>query len=174
MEIVKLFFEGKSQYNVITNLLPGALICISLKRLAEIDLMAGEYLQDFCVCFFAGIVNNCLASVLVEWVCKKCKIVEFASYCDYLEAEKIDNKLQILSAENNAYRNYISMFIIVLFASLLKDSFANPAHEYVWKVVLLILLVILFVLAYRKRTKYIKDRVEKVKVQQDATVEHAV
>ena len=45
MDIIKLIFDKLSQYNFLTNILPGTVLCIILKNLVGYDLIPTDYYQ---------------------------------------------------------------------------------------------------------------------------------
>lgn len=162
MDGLKMVVEKFSQYNFVTNILPGTVLCIVLKYLVGYDLMLTDdwYLLGILF-YFVGMVNNRVGSLIVEPLLKACKIIKKAPYKDFVVAEKIDGKITILSTENNVYRSYISVCLMALFASLFKFITSNVYWLNEWKMqVVLVALLGLFVLSYRKQTIYVRKRVE--------------
>lgn len=162
MDGLKIVIETLSQYNFLTNILPGTVLCIVLKCIVGYDLLqTSDLYLTGVICYFTGMVNNRFGSVVIEPLCKWTRLVRFAPYRDFLKAEKIDEKITILSMENNVFRSYISVFALTLLAygyRLLADCvvFFNDIKE----CILLASLLILFCLSYRKQTKYVRERVE--------------
>lgn len=54
MDIIKLIFDKLSQYNFLTNILPGTVLCIILKNLVGYDLIPTDYYQAGIVFLFRG------------------------------------------------------------------------------------------------------------------------
>lgn len=165
MDILKIIVDKLSQYNFLTNIIPGSVLCIILKYVAEVDLIPKEAYSAGIVFYFAGLVNGKVGSLVVEKLLKKWKIVVFAPYNDFIDAEKKDNKLTILSQENNTYRAYISVslislvsFLILLFLGKYKILSCPDIIE---RVALLVSLLALFLFSYIKQTNYVRKRVEK-------------
>lgn len=79
----------------------------------------------------------------------------------YVEAEQKDKKIASLSETNNMYRSIISISLLALLMKLyrsvfeMKGDFGSIAE---W--VLLAALLIIFILAYKKQTKYIVSRID--------------
>ena len=161
MEILKILVEKLSQYNFLTNILPGTVLCILLKYLVGYDLVPADYYQTAIVFYFVGMINSRVGSLVIEPFLKYIKWVIFAPYPNYVVAENHDSKLSILNQENNVYRSYISVLFISLLAWIYKNylvvSEFVKEHEIVF---LLVLLMLLFLCSYRKQTGYIKKRVE--------------
>jgi len=161
MEIGKMILDKLSQYNFLTNILPGTVLCILLHYLVGYNLLLSDYYLAGILFYFSGMVNSRFSSLIVEPLLRGLRIVVFAPYPDFLKAEKQDTKLTVISQENNTYRSYASVMIIVLLAYLYKKTLVNI--EIIGNneiVILLASLTLLFVFSYRKQTNYVKKRVE--------------
>lgn len=161
MEIIKVLIDKFSQYNFLTNILPGTVLCIILKYLVGYDLIPDDYYQAGIVFYFVGIVNSRVGSLIVEPILKTISWVKYAPYHEFLQAEKEDAKLTILSQENNVFRSYIS----VMFISLIGYIYKNNSLD--WQLilrdehlVLIFALFVLFLFAYKKQTSFVRKRVE--------------
>lgn len=107
-----------------------------------------------------------IGSIVIEPWLNKWKVVKYAPYPNYLKAEKEDTKLPDLLADNNMYRTFVAVFMILL---LLEIGHLIPCvNDFMhseWAVMALIIsLLLLYTFAYRKQTSYIRKRVEKVAV----------
>lgn len=156
-----MIIDKLSQYNFLTNILPGTVLCLLLHYFVGYNLLLSDYYLAGILFYFAGIVNSRFGSLVVEPLLKRLKILVFAPYSDFVKAEKQDIKLTVISQENNTYRSYVSVMLIVLLAYLYKITLANievVANNEI--VILLALLIVLFVCSYRKQTNYVRERVE--------------
>lgn len=106
-------------------------------------------------------VNSRVGSLVVEPFLKKKSWVIFVPYQEFLQAEKIDSKLTVLSQENNVFRSYISVMFISIIVYVYKNYSTN------WKIfftdkslVLMFSLLVLFLFAYKKQTSFVRKRVE--------------
>lgn len=162
MEGIKTLIDKLSQYNFVTNILPGTVLCLMLKHIVGYDLfVTNEWYQMGIIFYFVGMVNNRFSSLVIELTMKKTKIVKFSNYKEFIAAEKKDSKITILSMENNVFRSYISVCTISLIASLFKLIADNVNWIDEWKMqFLLVALLLLFMLSYRKQTSYVRERVE--------------
>lgn len=161
METIKILIDKFSQYNFLTNILPGSVLCIILKYLVGYDLIPEDNYQAGIVFYFVGIVNSRVGSLIIEPVLKKISWVIFAPYPKFLQAEKEDSKLEPLSQENNVYRSYISvMFISVV--GYIHKNYSLDGKQLLSDdpLVLVVSLLILFLFAYRKQTSFVRKRVE--------------
>ncbi len=165
MDGLRVIVDKLSQYNFLTNILPGTILCVIITFCIGYNLLITDnwYLQGV-IFYFAGIVNNRFGSLVVEPLLKSLKILKFTSYKDYIAAESKDAKITILSTENNAFRSYVSLCFIAIFVSIFKilgdkiDWIKNCEKEYKM-MALLVLLLVVFILSYRKQTSYVNKRI---------------
>lgn len=167
MDGLKMIIEKISQYGFFTNILPGTILCIALRYVVDYNLFIFDewYLMGI-VFYFVGIINNRFGSLCVDFILKKLHIVTFAPYKDYIIAEQKDAKITILSTENNVFRSYISVCLLILLSLLFKMIANNCSFiENNKSIIIITLLLILFVLSYRKQTNYITKRIDEIKKQ---------
>lgn len=161
MEVIKLIFDKLSQYNFLTNILPGTVLCIIMKYLVGYDLIPDDYYQAGIVFYFAGMVNSRVGSLIVEPILKAISWVKFAPYPEFLQAEKEDAKLTILSQENNVFRSYISAMFISIVGYICKNCTLDLRQFSIDDtLVLIVILFVLFLFAYKKQTSFVKKRVD--------------
>lgn len=162
-DTIRLIVDKLSQYNFLTNLIPGSVLCILLEYIIGIEVIPFNAYEAGVVFYFAGLVNGRFGSLVVERILKKIKFVHFAQYKDFVAAEKIDSKISTLSQENNTYRSYISVTFLSLLFWVYRLIVDAPTLKVVIGGFLLILgLLILFMFAYRKQTNYVRSRVESI------------
>lgn len=157
--------EKISRYNLFNYLLPGVVFVIFALYIFDFDVDKISNMNLVLTLFFAyfvGMVVSRLGSIIFEPLLRFIKFVKFAEYNDFLEAVKLDKKIDELSEENNVYRTYTALFATLLFLYIAKIAmayfkFTNTQIE----ITILILLFVLFLFAYRKQTKYIKNRINK-------------
>lgn len=152
--------EKISSYNLLNNILPGAVIYYFLQ------LIIGDYditlsiVGELLLYYFIGLLCSRLGSLILELICKKTRFIEYANYSDYLEAEKNNSKISVLLETNNMYRTFSSGFIILVFIIVIK-IILNKSYfiTNIFINIFVIFCFILFLFSYKKQTKYIKDRV---------------
>lgn len=161
-EILKLIIDKLSQYNFLTNIIPGSVLCIIFEYIVGMEIIPDSAYQAGIVFYFAGLVTGRFGSLFIEWFLKKIKVVKFAPYADFVEAEKRDAKITTLSQENNTYRAYISVCFLSILIWIYRIIVDCPNCKTIIGVSLLLLsLLVLFIFAYRKQTRYVRRRVEK-------------
>lgn len=152
--------EKLSQYNFLTNIIPGTVLCLIIEHIIGYHIIVVEgFFQTGILFYFVGLVNNRFGSVVIERLCKAFGIVSFCDYDDFVTAEKKDPKIATLSTENNVFRAYISVCVIslILYACKHVDVECLCLSK---EVAVLLGLLFLFVLSYRKQTEYVKKRVK--------------
>ena len=162
--MIKAISEKLSQYDFLTNLLPGTMLCIMLRYMVGFNFeFSAEWYQLIVIFYFVGMVNNRVGSLLIEPMLRRLKIVKPTSYKSFILAEKKDEKIHTLMVENNVYRSCISMCLITLFAFGYRWLIEHVRFfEKNTSFILLIGLIILFVFSVHKQTRYINNRVEQV------------
>lgn len=157
------FLDKLSRYHILNNLIPGIAFLYIIDVIGIYGTAFDNAYGVFFIGYIAGMVLSRLGSVIIEPWFKSWRIVKYAPYPDFLKAEQKDSKINTLLEENNMYRTLVTMFIIVLLLygfSLI--PVVNTFMHTKWAtLVLLVLLLVLYALAYRKQTSYIKKRVEK-------------
>ncbi|WP_039046689.1 hypothetical protein [Plesiomonas shigelloides] len=161
---LKDFFEKLSSYNIFNHLLPGALFCIVATKTSDINFLQPDILSSFFVYYFAGVIISRVGSVIVHPTLEKIGFIKFAPYKEYIQASKKDSKIETLSETNNMYRTTISLFFCLLILRSYEWLIINcPLISEHKTALVFIVFMITFSIAYKKQTKYIKDRVEEAK-----------
>lgn len=161
MEALSAVLGKVNNYNILNNLIPGAILCVVFKYLVGYDFMNVGTIELIVIFYFAGMINSRIGSLFVEWILKKIKLVTFRNHNLYVAVEKKDKKMNSLVEINNMYRSMISIVftaIIVKFYHVAVDLQWDFGNVTEW--VLLIALLVLFAMAYRKQTKYIVSRID--------------
>lgn len=157
------FLDKLSRYHLLTNLIPGVLFLCLLRILGIYSIDLTNWILILFVGYFAGLTISRVGSVVIEPWFKRWKIVKYATFCDFLEAEKIDVKIPDLLADNNMYRTFVALFIILI---LFEICHIIPAADVFlhtqWAVLtFLVLILLLYILSFRKQTSYIRMRIRK-------------
>ena len=163
METMKILIEKLSQYNFLTNILPGTVLCILMKYLVGYDFFVTEdwYLMGILF-YFVGMVNNRFGSLIVEPFLKWIHFIKKTPYKNFILAERMDEKITTLSMENNVFRSYISVLALILLAMAYKEWFSSLiTNQSISSSLLVSVLLILFAFSYQKQSRYVKERVEK-------------
>ena len=90
-----------SSYNILNYLIPGVLFLVLVDTFDIAPIEENNILLMLFGGYFAGMVLSRVGSVIVEPWFKKWKIVKYAQYKDYLDAEARDSKISTLLSESN-------------------------------------------------------------------------
>lgn len=156
--------EKISSYSIFTNLFPGIVFCFLVEQIYSYKIFDGDLVTGVFIYYFVGLVISRIGSILVEPILQKFRVVQYASYSDFLVASKVDPKLDVLLEVNNTYRSSLSLILCVALVGggSWFFSFFDFLTPY-WESILLASILVLFAISYRKQTGYIRKRVEKNK-----------
>ena len=158
-DLAEKVIEKISAYNLLNYLLPGAVFAAAFGHVSTRTILTGNIVVDLVVMYFLGMVLSRLGSIVIEPLFKWLRIVRYAPYAAYLEAEKTDSKLATLTQENNTYRTFTAVFLLLVVAKAIfffqrKFPNANLHLDWAWPVALFLL----FAVSFRKQTAYIRKR----------------
>lgn len=161
MEALTKLIEKLSSYQILNYLIPGSVFCVLLKHLVGYDIIHFSMMENVIICYFVGMVNSRLGSLILYPILKKTKFIKEAEYPDFVAAEKNDSKVTILSDINNVFRSFANVMLLLLCSLGIKniDCISNFLISNInW--IAIISLFILFLFSVRKQTKFVRNRVE--------------
>jgi hypothetical protein len=104
-----------------------------------------------------------IGSIIIEPLYKKFKIVTFVEYKYFIKACETDPKIDILSETNNTYRTFIALFFLIgVMKIYIYLSSKSQLLNSIAPIISLLILLLLFSIAYKKQVNYIKNRVEHI------------
>ncbi len=160
--------EKLDSYQIMTNLLPGALLGIALRFSFKLSLPTENIGEEILAYYFMGLVINRIGSLLVKPILVKAKFIQEISYSDYLKAVKVDVKLDVLSETNNFFRSILTCFLLLPIVGLMRMLIEKSNWaEKCWKGSVIVFLIGIFLFAYRKQTDIVKKRAETINEQQE-------
>lgn len=160
MEALAALLGKISNYNILNNLIPGAILCVVFKYLVGYDFMSVGTLELIVIFYFVGMINSRVGSLILEPFLKKVKWVTFRDHHSFVEAEQKDKKINSLVEVNNMYRSIISVAFMALLVKLYYSVEQHWDFGNVSEWVLLVAILVLFAFAYKKQTKYIVSRID--------------
>ena len=92
MEVVTKLLDKISAYQVVNYIIPGSVLCVLLKHMVGYDIIAFSMIENVIICYFVGLVNSRLGSLILRPILKKCRLVKDAPYDDFVRVEKYDAK----------------------------------------------------------------------------------
>lgn len=153
--------EKISSYNLFNNLFTGGVALLLSRYYLKFEIYYETVVYELIIIYFVGMVFNRVGSLIVNPILKKFKIIKFLPYEKFLQANRVDEKINVLQQEANIYRTLTSIF---LFAILIKSFifFQEVINfNFISKDLVIIILLILFVISYIKQTNIIVKRIEK-------------
>ena len=160
---MKNIIDKISSYNFFNYLLPGILFAVAANSLTSYSFIQDNLIVGAFIYYFIGLVISRFGSLVIEPILKRISFLKFADYKDFAYASKKDSQINIFSEENNMYRTFCSMFILLIFLRIY--YFVNikfPMLELWNTYFLIILLLLMFLFSYRKQTQYITKRIRAV------------
>jgi hypothetical protein len=158
---MKDLLEKISSYNLFTYFLPGTLFVFIAKKFIGYDFIQENVLLGAFLYYFIGMVISRIGSLFIDPILNKISFLKFADYKDFIAAEKKDSKIELLSEVNNTYRSISALFICLLILNGYNYFKANlRIPDKVSVLICVILVLIIFLLSYRKQTGYITKRIE--------------
>lgn len=152
-----------SRYEIITNIVPGALLAYILTYIGY-NIMLDNTILNIVVCYYVGIINNRFSSLCIEGIMKCAGWIEWREYEQYNRAKKERPFIASLQESANQYRAFSSVFLISVVAfgfSKLQET-VPFFFEYGY-VFVIFALFILFLLSYRKQVNnYIVKQIDEV------------
>jgi hypothetical protein len=158
---MKELLDKISSYNIFNYLFPGVIFAVIANRITHYPFIQEDVIVGAFLYYFIGLVISRFGSLLIEPILKWLHFVKFAGYKEFVTASKKDEKLELLSEVNNMYRTLISLFLLIFLLrgyEKIESKYCIPSQ---WSAgILILLLITMFLFAYRKQTSYIKNRIE--------------
>jgi len=149
-----------SSYNLFNYLLPGIIFVVLASEITHYYLIQSDIILGAFLYYFIGLVISRFGSLVIEPILKHFSIIQFADYKDFIAASKKDEKIELLSEVNNTYRTLSALFILLLLLKVYEKIECELPCLKEWSViVLIILMLVTFLFAYRKQTSYITKRI---------------
>lgn len=163
------FLDKISAYQFLNYMIPGTLFLVLIDVLGVYDLPLDNVLLILFGGYCSGMVLSRIGSLLLEHYLKKWKFIVFAPYGDFMDAESKDSKVGVLSTENNMYRTFLATFLtlLVLFGLNLIPCVNDFMHTPWMALIVIVVLTLLFLFAYRKQTSYVRKSVENIVKKKD-------
>ncbi len=157
---MKEMLDKLSSYNLFNYLLPGIVFVVLAARLTHYNMIQQDLVVGAFLYYFVGLVTSRFGSLVIEPFLKWTRFVRFAEYKQFIVASKVDPTIEILSEANNSYRTFCAVFILLLFLKGFERLCMAYPFISKWDLTMLLaLLVLMFLFAYKKQTAYITKRV---------------
>ena len=138
--------------------MPGVLFVIFAEVFTDYSLWQKNLVAGFFLYYFIGMVISRIGSLIIEPFLKWIGLLKKADYKMFVHAEEGDEKVSILSEQNNQYRTIIALFVVIGILKAWETIFQYIIPNKIGAALLFILLLVLFLYSYSKQTRYIVDR----------------
>ena len=158
---LKELLSKLSSYNLFNYLLPGVIFVVAASKVTRYSFIQDDIVIGLFLYYFIGLVISRFGSIVIEPILRGVSFLKFADYEDFVAASKKDEKIEVLSEANNTYRTLCSLFVLLLLLKgyeIIEDRFIS-LKDYGGMIVVALLLV-MFLFAYRKQTLYIIKRIK--------------
>ncbi len=150
-------------YDIFNYCIPGVLFCAIFSYLLNIDYPKDNQLFYaiilICAAVFAGQAISRVGSIIIEPLSRKTKLLKWSS--NYYKAEKKDPELKTLLRNMNNYRTYVSLVLFLVPITLYSDiNQIRNGFDYIFVLIVEILLILVFYIAYVKEAKAIFNRIK--------------
>ena len=154
-----------ARYNVINFIVPGAVFSLYIKEIGTFTMLPEDIISRIALFYFAGLVISRIGSIIIEPLLLKLNIIKHRNYSSFLAASSKDPKISVFLEDRNAYRSLIALIIsIALFRTLdfISKTLSVQANQTLLEGLHLLFLFFLFLIAYKKQTQYIADRIDNI------------
>ncbi len=150
-----------SSYDLFNYLLTGIIFVILADKLTCYSFIQQDIAIGLFVYYFIGLVVSRIGSLVIEPFLRFMAFIKFEPYKNFLEASEKDKKIELLSEVNNTYRTFCSVFAILFLLKLYGWIQCRFTHLKDWDLTILVaLLLVIFLFAYRKQTGFLTDRIK--------------
>lgn len=163
--LIKLF-DTISKYEIVTNLIPGALLAYILSYIGY-ELFFENVFINIIVCYYVGVVNNRFSSLCLEELMRRAKWIEWRDYDKYNKAKQERPFVATLQQTANQFRAFTAVFVLAILAFFFKllQNNCNFFDKYGY-LFLVGALFFLFFFSYRKQVNdYVIKNIDEVNEQ---------
>jgi hypothetical protein len=158
---MNLLLEKLSSYNIFNYLFPGVVFVVIAESLTTFSFIQKNIVIGLFLYYFIGLVISRIGSLVIEPFLKRIRFITFVKYSDFVNASKIDKKIELFSEINNMYRTLCSLFLLLIATKIYEEiAIAIPVIDKWSMEILTVSLFFLFVFSYRKQTIYITKRIK--------------
>ena len=158
---MKDLIDKLSSYNLFNYLMPGVVFVVLADTLTKYSFVQKDIVLGIFLYYFIGLVISRFGSLVIEPFLKKISFLKFADYGDFIAASKEDEKIDLFSEINNTYRTICSCFTLLIVLKIVESLSNRFQFIKEWTAFSLVLvLLVVFLFAYKKQTDYTRKRVE--------------
>jgi len=150
-----------SSYDLFNYLLTGIIFVILADKFTRYSFIQQDIAMGLFLYYFIGLIISRIGSLVTEPFLRLISFIKFEPYNNFLAASELDRKLELLSEVNNTYRTFCSLFVIILLLKLYEWIQSKIPALIDWDfTILMVLMLFIFLLSYRKQTSFITKRIK--------------
>ncbi len=165
-----------SPYLLLNHILAGGVYCVLSNAWGLPNIPLSENtLTNLITFYFIGLTINRFGGSVLEKILLKLKIIKHKPYKEFLDAEQKDKRISELSEAYHIYKTFTALMLVITILLIFQTLYENvnisglckvfqliiAIFEYNIKLIFAFALFVLFLLSYKKQTKYIVLRIEK-------------
>ena len=157
--------EKISAYHLMSYALTGLILVVSYLLFHE-TLLAGTIFENsiiaqFGIIYLSGLFLSRIGSLFIEPALKKINFIKYATYENYINADKKDPKVAGLAEQSAFYRTLMAGYFFLLIYSMCDGRNTSFTSYPGWvETALYGIVTVVFLLAYRKQSKFVTERVD--------------
>ncbi len=158
---MKELLDKISSYHLFNYLFPGVLFVVFSKEFTAYSFLQENLIIGAFVYYFIGLVISRFGSLVIGPILRKLSFIKFADYKEYVSASKKDSNIELFLEISNMYRTLFSLFTLLLLLKFYELIEAKLPVLKDWNhYILLVVLLLMFLFAYRKQTDFITKRIK--------------
>lgn len=150
-----------SSYHLFNYLLPGCLFAVLATRVTHREFIQPQVVLGLFLYYFYGLVISRLGSLVLEPFLRRINFLSATDYGQFVAACKKDPKIDVLSESNNMYRTLVSLLMALILAK--GFTWVESRYPFLRQFdggALIFVLLVIFLLSYRKQDSYITKRIK--------------
>jgi hypothetical protein len=155
------FLSKLSSYHLFNYLVPGVVFGVLARPIIPYSVGPHDIATWAFLAYFLGLVVSRIGSLVVEPVLRCSKFMPFWDYKELSNYSKDDPHLSVLYEVSNMYRTVASGFLLLLVLKVYVNLEARCPVLQKWDATILaVLLLVMFLFAYKKQTEYMIERID--------------
>jgi hypothetical protein len=154
------FLSKLSSYHLFNYLVPGVVFGVLARQVVPYPAGPHDIATWAFLAYFVGLVVSRFGSLVVEPLLRYSKFMQFWDFDELSNYSKDDPHLSVLYEVSNMYRTVASGFLLLLLLKMYVKLEARCPILQEWNTTILaVLMLVMFLFAYKKQTLYMMKRI---------------
>lgn len=155
-----------SSYHIFNYIIPGYIFILICDRYFDIKICDSNAVNNVIIAYIVGLIIGRISSILIEKRLYYVFKIKNESYESFVKAEVKNDKLNVILQDRNMYRNLFTTFLLLLVIKVLKVfNLLSIINQDIRIIIILVGLVILFAISFKKQSIYAISRIKAVNKQ---------